>query len=448
MAHFFVYNFNMDQYSSRTVLHCDLNNFYASVECLVNPDLKNKPVVVTGDVKARHGVVLAKNQIAKNAGIKTGMVLWEASQKIQGLVAINANFPLYIDYSRKVREIYARYTDYIESFGIDECWLDVTHSQKLFGNGETIANKIREQVKNEIGLTISVGVSFNKVFAKLGSDLKKPDAVSVISRENFKQLIWPLPTSELLYVGKKTCEKLARIGINTIGDLACSKEQTLNKLLGKWGTYLQIFALGFDATPVAKLGKQDLIKSVGNSTTTPRDLNSTKEVNIIFDLLADSVASRLRAHKLKASVVSIWVRDNELKTFSYQGRLLNASCLSHEIAKKAKELFLKHKLELPIRSLGINTSSLTFIEDNEHEQLNFFTNNKARNKSEKLEFAIDNIRKKYGHNSILNSNLLLDEELTFFNPKNEEESFDENSLNKTLIEKVNESHKIHPYSFF
>jgi len=418
----------MNEYSNRTVLHCDLNNFYASVECLVNPEIRNKAVVVVGDMEARHGVVLAKNQIAKNAGIKTGMVVWEAREKVGELITVKANFKLYIKYSRKVREIYARYTDLIENFGIDESWLDVTHSQKLFGDGETIANKIREQIKKEIGLTISVGVSFNKVFAKLGSDLKKPDAVTVISQNNFKEKIWPLPASELLYVGKKTANKLSRIGINTIGDIANSKEETLTRLLGKWGTYLQIFALGYDATPVSKMGEESIIKSVGNSTTAPRDLKDFNDVCLIFSVLADSVASRLRDQQLKSQVVSIWVRDNNLKSFSYQGRLDKPTFLASEIFEKAKELFKKHSFEIPIRSLGLNSSDLKYVEETATEQLDFFTNENIRNKAQKLEIAVDKIRKKYGHNSILTSNLLLDEELTLFNPK--------------------EENTIHPYSFF
>ncbi len=244
MAYFFVYNIYMNEYSNRTVLHCDLNNFYASVECLINPQIRDKAVVVVGDAEARHGIVLAKNQIAKKAGITTGMVIWEAREKVKELVCVKANFNLYLKYSHMVREIYARYTDLIENFGIDESWLDVTHSKQLFGDGETIANKLREDVKREIGLTISVGVSFNKVFAKLGSDMKKPDAVTVITQNNFKEKVWPLPASDLLYVGKKTANKLARIGVNTIGDLANANEDSLVKLLGKWGTYLKILHLG------------------------------------------------------------------------------------------------------------------------------------------------------------------------------------------------------------
>ncbi len=418
----------MNEYSNRVVLHCDLNNFYASVECLLNPSIKDKAVIVCGDIDARHGVVLAKNQIAKKAGIKTGMVVWQARELVPELVCVKARFDKYLEYSRRVREIYAKYTDQIENFGIDESWLDVTHSQALFGNGETIANKIREEVKQKIGLTISVGVSFNKIFAKLGSDLKKPDAVTVINQQNFKDVVWPLSASELLYVGKATANKLARMGINTIGDLANASETMLVKQLGKWGTYLQIFAQGLDATPVSKMGEASVIKSVGNSTTAPRDLKTEQDVSLVFSVLADSVATRLREQNLKATVVSIWVRNNKLKSWSYQGTLSRPSFLANEFLEKAKQLFKKHEFNEPLRSLGLNVSGLVFCENLEREQLDFFTDEKKRAKSENIERAVDNIRKKYGHGAIITSNLLLDNELTFFNPK--------------------EDNTIHPYTFF
>lgn len=418
----------MNEYSNRVILHCDLNNFYASVECLLNPSIKDKAVVVSGNVDARHGVVLAKNQIAKKAGIKTGMVIWQARELVPELVCVKARFDKYLEFSRRVREIYAEYTDQIENFGIDESWLDVTHSQKLFGDGETIANKIREEVKQKIGLTISVGVSFNKVFAKLGSDLKKPDAVTVINQQNFKNIVWKLPASDLLYVGKATTNKLMRMGINTIGDLASSDENMLVKQLGKWGTYLKIFAEGRDATPVSKMGEASVIKSVGNSTTTPRDLKTEQDVALIFSVLADSVAGRLREQNLKATIVSIWVRNNKLKSFSYQGTLARPSFLASELLEKAKQLFKKHSFDEPVRSLGLNVSGLVFCENLEREQLDFFTDEKKRTKTENVERAVDNIRKKYGHSAIVTSNLLLDNELTFFNP--------------------HEDNTIHPYSFF
>lgn len=257
----------------RVILHCDMNNFYASVECLHNPSIRGKPVAVCGDAELRHGIVLAKNYIAKSYGIKTGDVIWEARQKCKDLVVISANFPLYLRFSQLARKIYERYTDQIESFGIDECWLDVTGSS-CFGTGEQIANEIREAIKFELGCTTSIGVSWNKIFAKLGSDMKKPDATTVISKDNYKDTIFKLPAEDLLYVGRTTNAKLKKLNINTIGDVAQADIEFLKMRLGKWGEYLWIFANGYDQSNVSLNGAESVIKSVGNSTTTIRDLEN------------------------------------------------------------------------------------------------------------------------------------------------------------------------------
>jgi len=255
----------------RVILHSDLNNFYASVECLYNPDLRDKPVAVGGDVEARHGIILAKNYHAKKYGILTGEAIWQAQQKCRDLVVVPPNFKRYMRFSQMARDIYADYTDQCESFGLDECWLDVTGSYRLFGDGKAIADKIRERIKFEMGITASVGVSFNKIFAKLGSDIKKPDATTIISKDNFKDVVWKLPVNELLYVGRATHKKLNRYGIKTIGDLANTELKYLEYWLGKWGCMLWTFANGYDTSPVSNIGAKSLIKSVGNSTTTPRD---------------------------------------------------------------------------------------------------------------------------------------------------------------------------------
>ena len=246
----------------RTILHSDLNNFYASVELLKHPECKDLPVAVTGSVEDRHGIVLAKNQIAKSFGVKTGEVIWQAKNKCKNLVTLPADFDAYTKISRAVREIYARFTDHIEPFGIDECWLDVTDSLKLFGSGEQIAESIRQAVKDEIGVTVSIGVSFNKVFAKLGSDMKKPDAITVISQENFKNKVWVLPVEELLYVGKATKRKLNTLGIHTIGDLAKTDKKIISNMLGVWGRTLHNYANGLDDSPVGARNDGE-IKSIG-----------------------------------------------------------------------------------------------------------------------------------------------------------------------------------------
>lgn len=278
----------------RTILHSDLNNFYASVECLRNPEIRDKPVVVVGSKEDRHGIVLAKNLIAKRAGVATGDVWWEAQRKCgPELVEVKADFAAYLDVSRAVRRIYEDYTDKIEAFGIDECWLDVTESEKQAG-GEEIAHAIRRRIKKELGLTVSIGVSWNKVFAKLGSDMNKPDAVTVISPDNFRQTVWTLPAEELLYVGRATKGKLNRMGIFTIGELANSDRDALKHRLGKWGEWLHDFANGKDSSRVVKTSEEQNVKSIGNSLTVWRDLKNREEVSMVIFMLADSVAARMR----------------------------------------------------------------------------------------------------------------------------------------------------------
>lgn len=229
--------------SERVILHCDLNNFFASVTLLSNATLYNMPVAVCGNEKERHGIVLAKNEIAKSYGVKTAETIRDAKRKCPELVCLPPDYKQYKKYSVAARKIYERYTDMIEPFGIDECWLDVTGSIRIFGSGEEIAEKIRSSIKNELKITVSIGVSFNKVFAKLGSDMKKPDGITVISKENFKSKVWPLPAKDLLYVGKSTEERLKSSGIFTIGDVANCETALLSHLLGKNGEQLKRLSL-------------------------------------------------------------------------------------------------------------------------------------------------------------------------------------------------------------
>ena len=252
---------------ARTILHVDLNNFYASVECLYHPELRGKPVAVAGDVAERRGIILAKNMQAKAAGVKTGEAIWQAQQKCPGLVCVPPDYKKYLRFSRLARQIYSDFTDRIESFGIDECWLDLTNSTQLFGSGAEVADTIRRRLREELGITGSVGVSFNKIFAKLGSDMKKPDATTIITPENFLDVVWPLPVEELLYVGRSTKTKLNNRAIFTIGDLARRDVKLLKLSLGVWGETLHDFANGLDQAPVALAGEESFVKSVGNSTT-------------------------------------------------------------------------------------------------------------------------------------------------------------------------------------
>lgn len=410
---------------SRTILHVDLNNFYASVECLYHPELRDKPVAVCGDAEARHGIILAKNQLAKKAGVKTGEPIWEAKIKAPGLVTVSADFKKYLRFSRMARAIYSEYTDQIEAFGIDECWLDVTGSIQLFGSGEYIANTIRQRFEDELGLTCSVGVSFNKIFAKLGSDMKKPDATTVITEENYKDKVWPLPVGELLYVGQSTLKKLNNRAVFTIGDLARRDLRSLKLQLGVWGETLHTFANGLDAAPVRQVGEESLIKSVGNSTTTPRDLVNNDDVKLIVYVLSESVAARLRRHGLKCTTVAIHVRNKELHSFDRQGKLPAPTYISSDIAGKAMELFAaNYSWDMPIRSIGVRGADLVTADG--HIQLDLF--DKDKTEVENLEKTVDILRKRFGHYSVQRCAMLLDRKLTGFNPV--------------------EDHTIHPVSFF
>ena len=280
--------------SERVILHCDLNNFFASVSLLSNVTLYDMPVAVCGSVEARHGIVLAKNEIAKKYGVKTAEAIWEAKAKCPDLVTLPPDYKKYNEYSLKARRIYERYTDLIEPFGIDECWLDVTGSVRVFGTGEEIAHRIRREIKAELGITISVGVSFNKVFAKLGSDMKKPDAVTVISRENFREKVWGLPASDLLFIGKNTAAKLRNSGVFTIGDIAACDETMLNRLLGKNGVMLRTYALGEDISPVTPPKEEDMPKSIGRSVTPDHDIKDKDEVwKIFLEISEDTLRSKL-----------------------------------------------------------------------------------------------------------------------------------------------------------
>jgi len=401
----------------RVILHCDLNSFYASVECLYRPEVRSLPVAVCGRADLRHGIVLAKNQIAKQYGIVTGEVVWQAKQKCPHLVVINPNYSRYLLFSKEAREVYADYTDQIESFGIDECWLDVTGSAGLFGTGEKIAHEIKERMKKEVGITVSVGVSYNKIFAKLGSDLKKPDAVTSISEENYRQLIWPLDAGELLYVGRSTRRKLKNIAISSIGKLAETPLSVLRSALGKWGETLWVFANGLDETPVMKVDCQSFIKGIGNSMTTARDLENDKDVKVTFYVLAESVAQRLRKHNLKGKTVQIYIRDNQLFSLERQGQLSVGSYVSGVIAKKAMDIFIANWRWInPIRSLGIRVTGL-FAADS-GMQLSLFGEDNQHMKLASLEKSIDEIRRRYGHYSIQRA-LLMSEKTLNANPAQE-----------------------------
>ena len=395
----------------RVILHSDLNSFYASVECLYNPTIRDKPVAVGGSVERRHGIILTANRIAKKEyGLKVGEAIWQARQKCPGLIVVPPNYSLYIRFSTEAREIYKTYTDLIESFGIDEAWLDVTESTKLFGTGEKIANEIRHRIRKDLGITASIGVSYNKIFAKLGSDIKKPDATTVITKDNFRSIVWRLPVRDLLYVGRSTFKKLMNAGILTIGDLANCSPGFLKKMLGKWGEYLWAFANGYDTTPVVKLDYTGVVKGIGNSMTTPRDLENDEDVKLTFYVLAESVAERLRRHNFKGRTVQIHIRDNELLGIDRQAKLKTSSFISGELAEKAFEIFKENwTWEKPIRSIGLRATDLVAADT--CVQLSMFEDESKRLKHEQLERSVDDIRRRFGHYSVQRAILLTDGKL-------------------------------------
>ena len=385
----------------RVILHCDCNGFFASVETLSHPELKHVPMAVTGDPDNRHGIILAKNELAKAYGIKTAETIWQAKKKCRDLVCVPAHHDEYHRISEMVNRIYLDYTDLVDPFGIDESFLDVTGSLRFFGmSPKELADTIRNRVHKEIGITISVGVSFCRAFAKLGSDYKKPDATTVIDRSNYKEIAWPLPVSDLLYAGKKTTEALRRIGIHTIGELAACEKETIERLLGESGIGLWRYARGLDDAPVRSFYDREEVKSVGNGMTFRRDISGKSEIMSGVSALADSVAARLRTEGKKCTVVQVQIKDPSFRTLQKQRTLRRATWLKQELSETAVALIREaYGFTRPIRALTITAASL-IPHDEAYEQLDMFGEAKENEKQENLEDALADIRKKFGTGSI------------------------------------------------
>ena len=376
----------------RVILHSDINCCYASIEHLHHPELAGKPLAVGGDPEARHGMVLTADYIAKKYGVKTGMALWQAKQVCPDITFVSPRMDLYLRFSRMAHEIYAEYTDRQEPYGIDECWLDVTGSSSLKGDGLLIAQEISRRMKSELGITVSVGVSFNKIFAKLGSDYKKPDAITTMYKSEFKQKAWSLPVADLLYVGKSTNRKLALFGIKTIGDLARADEDVLNSHLGKMGSIV-----------------------------------CDEDVKIVLYILAESVAARLRENGFRCRVVEISVRDNELFSFTRQKKIDHATNITGEIAAYAYQIFKEnYNWSKPIRSVGVRGADL--VTDNYWEQIDLFSSVEKREKQMKMDNAVDEIRRRFGFYSIQRGLMYRDRILSAVNAK--------------------EEHTVHPHGYF
>lgn len=406
----------------RTVLHSDCNCFYASVEHLHHPELDGKPIAVGGDPEARHGIILTADYYAKRCGVKAGMTLWEAKKLCPEITFFTPRIDLYMRFSRMAREIYEEFTDLQEAYGIDESWLDVTGSVEFCGDGLSIANAISKKMKKELGITVSIGVSFNKIYAKLASDLKKPDGITTMYKSEFKEKGWRLPVGDLLYVGRSIEKRLAGLGITTIGGLATTELSVLENHLGKMGDILWSFANGFDESPVDPDPTHAPIKSFGNSTTTPRDLETDADVEIMLYVLSESVAARLRENGFQCQTVEIWVRDTELVSFVRQHKLPHATDITSEIAAEAYRLFLaNYDWARPIRSIGVRGADL--LVGNGYDQLDLFSSPESREKKRHADAAVDEIRRRFGYYSVQRGLMYNDRLLSSLNAKEEHNGY-------------------------
>ena len=392
----------------RTILHCDMNSFYASVELLEHPELDGKPVAVCGDPHSRHGIILAKNEEAKKYKVQTAETIWQARRKCPDLILLAAHRYKYERFSKVINAIYLRYTDLVEPFSIDESWLDVTGSLSKFGmTGKEIADEIRETVKAETGLRQSVGVSFNKIFAKMGSDYKKPDATTVITRENYKDILWPLPARDLIFVGKSTAAKLESLNIRTIGAIAQADPSMLHRVFGKHGDEMYRYANGLEDSPVARYDAAREYKSVGNGITFRRNLQGREDVRTAVVSLSDRVSVRLRKHGLRASGVKVDIKDPNLRTISRQMQLESSTNSSAEIAKAAMDLIDRNwRYADPIRLITV--TGINISEGMPEEQISLFEPvlEEKRKQNEAIDAAMDSIRDKFGKYSIMHGGAL------------------------------------------
>lgn len=411
----------------RVIFHIDCNKFFASVECLHRPEIRECPVAVGGSVERRHGIVLTANQIAAKYGVKTAEPIWQAVGKCPNLIVVPPNYPLYVRFSGLVKNICKDYTDRVESFGLDESWLDVTDNVKDIYEGEKLAHAIRERIKFELGITVSIGVSWNKIFAKLGSDYKKPDAVTVFSKENFTEMVFPLPCRDLLYVGPATEKKLKARGIFTIGDIAAAGPDELCSFLGKNGYMLYAFAAGLENSPVRDVCCERGVKSVGNAVTAPRDLVNYGDVKLTFTVLAESVARRLRDQGLRTQKIGISVRDSNLNTFTRQTALPSPSASAQTLIKEAMKLFCAD-MEEPFKVRSVGICAFDLCSEDCTVQFDLFGEVEKSEKAERLEKTVDTLKYRFGGDCIKRACALSDIKLTDFDPY--------------------EDHKVHPEGWF
>ncbi len=385
----------------RVILHCDCNSYFASVECIGRPELRKVPMAVCGDPDSRHGIILAKNELAKKYGVTTAETIWQARRKCPNLVLVPPHGDKYEEYCRRINEIYAQYTDQVESCSIDESYLDVTGSRQLFGTGQKIADTLRLRVWEELKLTISVGVSFNKLFAKMGSDYKKPNATTVITRDNYKQILYPLPVEAMMYVGKAAAQVLRKNFITTVGELANAPADHLKRLLGVGGEALWQQANGLDASPVLRPGEGDPVKSVGNGITFCRNLIGLEDIKAGLLMLCDSVGVRLRRHGLMARSIALHIKDPAFKTISRQVQLPGAVSATRDLYEAALPLLCRSwDLDSPIRTLTVTAGSLCLVEEG-GPQISLFPAEAIRQERQtRLEAAIDSVRGRFGREAV------------------------------------------------
>ncbi|MBO6046468.1 MAG: DNA polymerase IV [Erysipelotrichaceae bacterium] len=413
--------------AERWIIHSDINHCYAQIEEMKYPSTRLVPMAVGGHEESRHGIILAKNDLAKACGVKTGESLREAIKKCPDLLIIHPRYDDYIYYTNAVKDIYRRYSDRVESFGLDEAWIDITHSAQLFGDPVLLARKIQKQVEIELGLKVSMGVSYNKVFAKIGSDISKHQGFLVVTKDNYQDIIWPLPIEDLFYVGYRTAPKLRARGIGTIGDLAKKSSAYLHSFLGKFGDTLWCFANGYDGVDVSLINQTQDIKSIGNGITAVRDMESIEDLKMVFYVLVESVATRLKEQGLKGDVISIALRNSDLASFSRQMKIDIPTNTASEIMETV--MFLVHKYyQEGVRYRSINVTVAHLGPDDGREQLSFFVSDEERQKEKHLDEVIDQIREKYGHDKIKRLVTMQDQELTGFDPL--------------------EDHIIHPVGYF
>ena len=411
--------------TTRVILHVDMNCFYASVEMAERPELRGLPVIVGGDEENRHGIVLTASYPAKRRGVKTGSALWEARKACPDAIIVPPRYGLYMRYSRLARSIYYQYTDLVEPFGLDEAWLDISQSVHLQGGDALlVAREISERMVTELGVTVSVGVSWNKIFAKFGSDYDKPDGLTCITPRNFCDIVWPAPVRDLLYVGPATARKLNHLGIHSIGDLARAEGELLRRVLGKMGTVVQSFARGQDTSPVRPYvpGLHDIgheVKGVGNGITCPFDVDDERTARQVIWLMGESVAQRLRAQGLAARTIGAYGRDfATLASRSKQTTLSRPTQLTSEICSTAADLLASdwdfaHGAK--VRGVGVRASNL--VPASAVVQLDLWGVEEQRLRMLALDQTVDDLRGRFGNHAVRRLSELSDKRLSSLDPQ-------------------------------